>query len=98
MAQTYGIEAPHGASATSAQPSARYLVLIDAASDGTRLALLYLDNFEKVAEFDAAGPEVQAIAGGLVPQQGADGHDWDTALAGHTRAERQAAQVYTLAV
>jgi len=101
MSQTCGIEAPHSAGPTptpEAQPPARHLVLIDSAADGTRLARLYLGSREQVAEFDAAGPEVPALSGGMLASPEAAGSDWDMALAGHTHAERQAAQVFTLAV
>jgi hypothetical protein len=32
----------------------------------------------------------------LVPQPGAEGAEWDAALAGHSARERAAARVYTL--
>ena len=99
MAQTFGIEARHAAShAADEQPPARYLVLIDAASHGSRLARLFLEDRTQVAEFDAAGPEVQALTAGLLAGQGAWQAEWDAALAGHTGAERRAAQVFTLDV
>lgn len=99
MAQTYGIEAPHAHATDAADaPPARYLVLIDSASHGTRLARLFLATREQVAEFDAAGPEVQALTRGLLARQGAWEPDWDAALAGHSAAERCAAQVFTLDV
>ena len=100
MAQTFGIEATPAASASHAhdtQPPARYLVLIDSASHGVRQARLFLDDRTQVAEFDAAGPEVQALTSGLLAQQGAWASEWDAALAGHSGAERRAAQVFTLA-
>lgn len=101
MSQTYGIEAAqrasHGASPEQ-QPPARYLVLIDSAADGSRLARLFLACRTQVAEFDAAGPEVQAITSGLLAQEGACDPAWDQALAGHSEAERRQAQVFTLEV
>jgi len=98
MGQTFGIEAHHVTTPADTQPPARYLVLIDSAAENTRLARLFLDSRLQVAEFDAAGPEVLSITDGLVSQQNADGPQWDQALAGHTAAERRAAQVFTLAV
>ena len=98
MGQTYGMEAPRGAGAPDTQPPARFLVLIDSATDNTRLARLFLVSRQQVAEFDAAGPEVLSITDGLLSQQDADSTEWDQALAGHTAAERRAAQVFTLAV
>ncbi len=101
MAQTFGIEAAHAVpqpAVAAAQPPARYLVLIDSASHGTRQARLFLATREQVAEFDAAGPEVQSLTSSLLAGCGADAAEWDTALAGHSRVERQAAQVFTLGI
>ena len=98
MAQTFGIEASQGASTPDTQPPARYLVLIDSAADNARLARLFLASRQQVAEFDAAGPEVRSITSGLLSQQDACSTAWDQALAGHTPAERRAAQVFTLAI
>jgi hypothetical protein len=99
MSQTFGIEARHAAPGPAGDvPPARYLVLIDSAASGTRQARLFLDSREQVAEFDAAGPEVQALARGLLARQDAWEPAWDAALAGHTAAERRAAQVFTLDV
>ena len=98
MGQTFGIEARHVNNAPDSQPPVRFLVLIDSAAENTRLARLFLDSRQQVAEFDAAGPEVLSIIDGLLSQQEADGTQWDQALAGHTAEERRAAQVFTLAV
>jgi len=100
MAQTFGIEAAHGGHAPAAapQPPARYLVLIDSAAHGTRLARLFLADHQQVAEFDAAGPEVQALTAALLAQEGAAGPEWHAALAGHSGAERRSALVFTLDV
>ena len=98
MGQTFGIEARHVNNAPDSQPPVRFLVLIDSAAENTRLARLFLDSRQQVAEFDAAGPEVLSIIDGLLSQQDADGTLWDQALAGHTAEERRAAQVFTLAV
>ena len=98
MGQTFGIEARHVNNAPDSQPPVRFLVLIDSVAENTRLARLFLDSRQQVAEFDAAGPEVLSIIDGLLSQQDADGTQWDQALAGHTAEERRAAQVFTLAV
>lgn len=97
MAQTFGIEASSAGAHPAAEhaPPARYLVLIDSASAGGRLARLFLASYEPVAEFDAAAPEVLALADGLLAHQGAQHPRWDRALAGHTAGERAQAQVFT---
>ena len=101
MAQNFGMETPQRARPApvpDAQPAVRYVVLIDAASHGTRLARLFLASREQVAEFDAAGPEVQALTSSLLADEGTAGPEWDAALAGHSPAERRVAQVFTLDV
>ena len=98
MGQTFGIEARHVVRTPDTQPPARFLVLIDSAAENTRLARLFLESHQQVAEFDAAGPDVLSITDGLLSQQDANAAQWDQALAGHTAAERRAAQVFTLAV
>lgn len=93
----YGIERP--AAHHSAEPHerpARYLVVIDAA--GTGVARLFLDSREEVAEFDAGAEEVTMMTRSLLAARGATGPEWDRALAGHTAAERAAAEVYTFDV
>lgn len=97
MAQTYGIEAAKPAHPADAPP-ARFVVLIESASAGRRLAHVLLASREAVAEFDASAPEVLLMTQGLAAQRGAGGPEWDRALAGHARDERAAAEVYTLDV
>lgn len=97
MAQTYGIKAPRPGKASEAPP-ARWVVLIDSASAGRRLARVFLASREMVAEFDASAPEVLLMTEGLAAHPGARGPEWDTALAGHGDDERAAAEVYTLDV
>lgn len=77
-------------------PPAKYLVLIDAA--GAMTARLFDAQYRHLSDFDASTEEVPVMLAGLSPQQGAAGPDWARALAGHSEQERQAAQVYTLAV
>lgn len=96
MAQVFGNEVrrQHGQAAT--RKAARYLVVIE--SGGPAVARLFIESREQVAEFDASTEEVTVMTQGLVPALGADGPEWDHALAGHSAAERQAARVYTLDV
>ena len=96
MNQGFGNEAPHAHSQTVMRKAARYLVLIE--SGGFGVAQLFLDNREKVAEFDAGTEEVAQMTSGLTPQVGAAGPEWDQALKGHSAAERAAAEVFTLDV
>lgn len=101
MSQTYGIEAHSdqpeaGARSGQEAPPARYLILIDSASEGRRVARLLLASHEAVAEFDSSAPEVQLMTKGLATQRGGQGAAWDSALGGHSAAERQAAEIYTL--
>lgn len=98
MSQVYGIEASHAGRGGDQQPPARYLVLIESACEGARLARLFLENRTEVADFDAGTPEVQRMTEGLVAARGAAGAEWDAALGGHSAAERAAADVYTLDV
>lgn len=98
MGQTYGIEARHPSHHEPEQLPARYLVLIDSAADGRRVARLYLATRQQVAEFDAASTEVLSITQGLRPAHDAAGPDWDRPLSAHSAAEREAAEVYALDV
>lgn len=77
------------------QTPAKYLVLIE--SNGASEAHMYTAERKQVAEFDST-EEVSVMTNGLVPQYGADGPEWDAALAGHSREARAAATVYTLDV
>jgi hypothetical protein len=96
MSQDYGNEAPRAHTHTQHQKPARYLVFID--SEGCAIARLFLETREQVAEFDAGAEEAANMTIGLVATTGANGPEWDRALAGHSTAERSAALVYTLDV
>ena len=102
MSQQYGIEVPSQGRAAIAhepqQPPARYLVLIDNASTGARIARLFLASHVEVAEFDAAAPEVLSMIDGLAATHSGMQPQWDRALAGHSPLERAAADVYQLGV
>ena len=96
MGQTYGIEAAHPEHKhDTAQPPVRYMVLIDSASAGGRVARLFLDTLQEVAEFDASAPEVVSAIDGLVSVRDGLLPRWDGALAGHDRNERAGADIYT---
>lgn len=94
MSQDFGRESPSAHLQTEHRQPARYLVVITAG--GVGVARLYLDTREQVAEFDAGTEEAAQMIAGLAPAKGADGPEWDRALQGHSRAERRAAEVYTL--
>jgi hypothetical protein len=94
MNQGFGIESPGEHTPTPHRRPARYLIVIDAA--GSTIARLFLDTRELVAEFDAGTEEVVLMTRGLEPAKSALGPEWDRALAGHSAAERGAADVYTL--
>lgn len=94
MSQTFGGEAPRRHRQTPHRAPTRYLLLIDAG--GTRVARLFLHNFEQTAEFDAGAEEVALMTRGLVPEPGALGSEWERVLEGHSAEERAAAAVYRL--
>ena len=96
MNQGFGIEAPGQHSRTPLRKPARYLVVIDSA--GSTVARLFIDTRELVAEFDAGAEEVANMTQGLASARSAQLPEWDQALAGHSAAERAAAEVYTLPV
>jgi hypothetical protein len=96
MSQTFGMESLGKHSPGSHRQPARYLVVID--SGGSMVARMFLETRELVAEFDAAVEEVSTMTNGLVPEVGALSSEWDTALLGHSTAERAVALVYTLSV
>jgi hypothetical protein len=96
MSQGFGMEKPGAHSTAVHRAPARYLVLIDTA--GTIVARLCLESREEVAEFDAGTEEVALMTKGLQPVKGANGPEWDRALAGHSDAERTDADVFTLDV
>lgn len=96
MSQVFGNEMPRKHSEGELRKAARYLVLID--SGGFAVARLFLENREQVAEFDASTEETVQMTSGLTPTTGASGAEWDRALMGHSAAEREVAEVYTLGV
>lgn len=96
MSQGFGSESPRAHIQTSHRRPARYLVVIE--SGGFVIARLFLETRELAAEFDAGTEEAAQMTAGLVPTKGADGTEWDRALAGHSAAERSAAEIYTLDV
>ena len=96
MAQVFGNEVRRQHAHAETRKAARYLIIIEAG--GPAVARLFVESREQVAEFDASTEEVTVMTQGLVPAVGADGAEWDRALAGHSAAERRAARVYTLDV
>jgi hypothetical protein len=96
MAQVFGNEIPRRHTEAPTRQATRYLVLIE--SGGYVVARLFVDSREQVAEFDASTEEVTVMIHGLVAARGAEGPEWDRALAGHSASERRAARVYTLDV
>lgn len=78
------------------RPPARYLVLIDA--DGARTALLFTEERTPAGDFDASSEEVAVMVRGLRATQTAEAAEWDRALAGHSRLDRRAAEVFVLDV
>lgn len=78
------------------QKPARFLVLIE--SGGAMLARLFDAERLQVSEFDASSEEVVVMTSGLRSAHDAAAADWDAPLAGHSRSERVAAQVYALDV
>jgi hypothetical protein len=96
MSQTYGMESPKDHLKVSHRMPVRYVLVIDSA--GSKIARLFLASREMVAEMDASVEEVDSMIAGMTPVIGAQGSEWDVALAGHRADERAAAEVYTLAV
>lgn len=96
MSDGFGNAAPAAHTHTAYRQAARYLVVIDAGGFG--VARMFLETREQIAEFDAATEETVSTTRGLVPTKGASGAEWDQALAGHSAAERAAAEVYVLPV
>jgi hypothetical protein len=72
----------------------KFLILIDAA--GAMVARLFDAQRVHVSDIDGSSEEVAVMTAGLMPLHGADDPAWAAALAGHSEAERQAAQVYAL--
>lgn len=98
MSQTFGSEKPRAHSHAEEQPPVRFVVLIDSANSGGRLARLFLSSREPVAEFEAAAPEVLTMTRDLAATQDALQSEWDGALAGHSEEERRGAEIYSLEI
>lgn len=96
MSQGFGMEAPSNHHPGPLRQAARYLVVIE--SGGVMLARLFLETREQIAEFDASTEETASMISGAAAIKGADGPQWDRALAGHSADERAAAEVYELKV
>lgn len=78
------------------QQPAKYLVVIDAG--GEMVARMFDAERRLHAEFDASSSEVAVMTQGLKPERSAGDDAWDTALGGHSREEREQAEVYILDV
>jgi len=96
MNNGFGIARPAAHHDAARHPPVRFLVVID--SGGFSVARLFLATREQVGELDAATEEVTQMTQGLAPVRNASDTAWDAALAGHSAAERTAAEVYTLDV
>lgn len=96
MDDSYGIPTPEAHHAEARRAPARFLVLILSGSDA--IAKLFSADHGLSAELDAATEEVVEMTNGLTPARSALDAEWDLALAGHSAAERAAAEVYTLDV
>ena len=94
MSSSFGIEKPRPHSGAQHRAVSRYLIVIDSA--GEMVARLFTESREVAGEFDASSEEVAVMTKGLVAAQGASGVEWNTALQGHSAAERAGAEVYTL--
>lgn len=94
MSQNFGRELPTRHIQLTHRGVTRYLVVIQA-PEGP-IAKLMLQNHELVAELDANTEEVASTLRGLAPSIGTTGPEWDKALAGHSRSEREQAEVYVL--
>ncbi len=77
-------------------PPVKFLVLIEAA-DGM-VARLFDAAHCHVVDFDASTEEVASMIAGQTPDAIGDTPVWSQALAGHSAAQRRAAQVYSLGV
>jgi len=75
---------------------AKYLVVIDSA--GEMVARMFDVDRKLIADFDASSSEVAVMTQGLAPALGATAPEWNAALGGHSRQERDEAEVYTLDV
>lgn len=95
MVDSLGDEVPRSAPHVF-RKAARYLVIIEAA--GSMTARLFDDARHPLSDFDASSEEVAVMTAGLSPARNADTPAWDAALRSHSKAERSAADVYTLDV
>lgn len=96
MNRGFGREIPGSHGPAPHRRPARYLIVID--SGGTTVVRLFTEALEGAGEFDAGTEEVATMTRGLSAVRGAAGPEWDRALEGHSAAEREAAEVYTLDV
>lgn len=96
MSEDYGIQPPGQHRQTTHQPPARYLVVID--FGGVSIARLFDASRVQVARFDGGSEEVAVMAKGLQPARSGAATEWDAALEGHSHAERENAELYTLDV
>ena len=94
MSQGFGHEVPGRHVNAVHRETTRYLVVLP--SGGFAIARLFLESREQVAEFDASTEEVVTMTKGLKSVRGAEGPEWDRALAGHSAEERAEADMYTL--
>jgi hypothetical protein len=78
------------------QKPAKYLVVIDAA--GEMVARMFDEERRLLAEFDASSSEVAVMTQGLTSTRSAGESAWDQSLRGHSRPEREQAEVYALDV
>lgn len=76
------------------EKTGRYLVVIE--SGPARIGRLFDEAHELLAEFDAGSEEVAGLTREVQAYRIADDPEWNRALAGHSRAERAAAEVYHL--
>ena len=65
---------------------------------GSKVAMLFFESREQVAEIDAGAEEVSSMVSGIQPDIGALGPEWNVALGGHSLLERADARVYTLGI
>ena len=96
MSQGFGMESPSRHVHAGLREVARHLVVIE--SGGYAVARLFSEAREQIAEFDASTEETGSMTSGQVSAKGATGAEWDRALAGHSAAERAAAEVYLLSI
>lgn len=96
MNNGYGIESPGPHHPAPQRKPVRYVVIID--SGGSAIARLFRADRTLVTEVDAGTEEIADMTRGLMPLQIAGEEQWNRPLAGHSAAERAAADVYTLVV